>query len=305
MRFFSEKPVAVLYEHPRWFNPLFHELDGRGISFIKINPDQHVYDPAERTTSFGLVYNDLSLSLSLSNAEKIVTSRAEYLRNLEGSGVSVINGVRALEAENTKVRQLSLFKSLDLKFPATRVVSSPDAILPAAEQLGFPVVVKSNHRSGGSVTLYETSEELNTAFIDGSLNFSFHHVLVLQKFIPPKGNHIVRVETLNGKFIYALKIFVTGEKLNIWPLEVKMEVYTPPLDIIQAVEAVVRSAGIEAGSVEYITDRRNNRNYFFDINAHPVYSIDVRNVLGYDPYTRLVDYIEHRLRKIREIELAL
>jgi superfamily I DNA/RNA helicase len=30
-----EKPIAILYEHPEWFKPLFAELDKRDIDYKK------------------------------------------------------------------------------------------------------------------------------------------------------------------------------------------------------------------------------------------------------------------------------
>ncbi len=46
------KPVAVLYEHPEWFKPLFAELARRGIAYEAIHAPRHVFDPGERESQY-------------------------------------------------------------------------------------------------------------------------------------------------------------------------------------------------------------------------------------------------------------
>ena len=48
-----DKPIAVYYEHPDWFRPLFAELDRRGIPVVKINARQHTYSPAAGRSAGG------------------------------------------------------------------------------------------------------------------------------------------------------------------------------------------------------------------------------------------------------------
>jgi hypothetical protein len=38
-------PLVVLYEHPDWFRPLFHELDRRGTSYVRLHADEQTFDP--------------------------------------------------------------------------------------------------------------------------------------------------------------------------------------------------------------------------------------------------------------------
>jgi len=41
-----EKPIAVYYEHPDWFRPLFQQLDERGAHWVKVDVRDHLYDVA-------------------------------------------------------------------------------------------------------------------------------------------------------------------------------------------------------------------------------------------------------------------
>ena len=45
----QQLPLAVYYEHPEWFRPLFAELDRRSIQDVRIDAGCHVYDVTRRT----------------------------------------------------------------------------------------------------------------------------------------------------------------------------------------------------------------------------------------------------------------
>jgi len=38
-------PLAVYYEHPEWFRPLFAELDRRSIQYVRIDAGDHIAGP--------------------------------------------------------------------------------------------------------------------------------------------------------------------------------------------------------------------------------------------------------------------
>jgi hypothetical protein len=64
------------------------------------------------------------------------------------------------------------------------------------------------------------------------------------------------------------------------------------------VETIVSLAGIEAGSVEYLTDDRDGSAVFYDINALSNFVAEAPRVVGFDPHTRLVDYLEVQLGRL-------
>jgi hypothetical protein len=43
----STAPLAFLYEHPQWFNPIFQELDRRAVAYTKIHAPEHFYSAGE------------------------------------------------------------------------------------------------------------------------------------------------------------------------------------------------------------------------------------------------------------------
>jgi hypothetical protein len=53
-------------------------------------------------------------------------------------------------------------------------------------------------------------------------------------------------------------------------------------------------AGIDVGGIEYMTDDRDGSLVYYDINALSNFVADAPNVIGFDPFVRLVDYLESR-----------
>jgi hypothetical protein len=56
----------------------------------------------------------------------------------------------------------------------------------------------------------------------------------------------------------------------------------------------VQAAGIDLGGIEYMIDDRDGRLVYYDINALSNFVADAKNVIGFDPFARLVDYLELR-----------
>ena len=61
--------LAVYYEHPAWFEPLFRVLDKRGVDYAKIAIQDHIFDPADLSAPAKVVFNRLAMSSFLRQAE--------------------------------------------------------------------------------------------------------------------------------------------------------------------------------------------------------------------------------------------
>ena len=57
-------------------------------------------------------------------------------------------------------------------------------------------------------------------------------------------------------------------------------------------ELILKMSGIEIGGVEYMTDDRDGQRYYYDNNALSNFVADGKNVLGFDPFAKLVDWLE-------------
>ncbi|RYY18839.1 MAG: hypothetical protein EOO36_07225 [Cytophagaceae bacterium] len=314
---FSAKPIGIYYEHPEWFKPLFAELDRRGLPYEKIDAAHHLFDPTEAESPYALVVNRMSSSAYLRDHGQGIFHTAGFTTHLEQLGTRVINGSVATSIETNKARQLALFRALELKYPNSRVVNHVSRIPDAARTLRFPIVVKVNiGGSGAGIVRFDTQEGVEAAVAAKQLDLGIDQTALVQEYVTPHGGHIHRVETLNGKFLYAMKVYTTGESFNLCPAEIcqvpeapsadfclteapkkgiKVEAFTPPAEVIAAVERIVAAAKIDVGGVEYLVDERTGDVLFYDINALSNFVADAVNVVGFDPYARFVDYLETQL----------
>jgi hypothetical protein len=307
----KQLPIAVYYEHQDWFRPLFAELDRRRIAYVRIDARCHSYDVHSKTKEFSLFFNRMSASAYLRGNERAIFFTLNYLAHLEKTGTHVINGSEAFALEISKAAQLSFLQSLDAAFPRSRVINCATETKRAAAEFGFPVIVKPNTGGrGAGIVRLNSDADLDRAISDGQINLGIDHTALVQEFIPGRGGHIVRVETLGGKFLYAIKVFTSGENFNLCPAELcrtedattclagspkpglRVERFTPSANVIDAVEQIVGAAGIDVGGVEYIVDDRDGRPLFYDINALSNFIADAPRILDFDPHARLVDYLE-------------
>ncbi|WP_051054062.1 ATP-grasp domain-containing protein [Fibrella aestuarina] len=317
-----DRPIGIYYEHPEWFKPLFAELDRRGISYDRIDAAHHQYDPSETSSPYSLVVNRMSSSAYLRGNGQGIFHTAGYLTHLERLGVRVINGTVATSIETNKARQLSLLAQLGLAFPKSRVVNHVSQIPLAAAQLRFPLVVKVNiGGAGAGIVRFDTPEGLQATVEAGQIDLGIDQTALVQEFVQPRGGHIVRVETLNGRFLYAMKVFTTGQSFNLCPAEIcaipeapsaefcltdapkkgiQVEVYMPPSAIIADVERIAKAAQIDVGGVEYLISDETGSVLFYDINALSNFVADAVNVVGFDPYARFVDYLETQRQTYRQ-----
>src|ERR1051326_8219615 len=56
------QPIAIYYEHPDWFKPLFQRLDESGVAWKKVDARNHQYDAASSEEGFSLLFNRMSPS---------------------------------------------------------------------------------------------------------------------------------------------------------------------------------------------------------------------------------------------------
>lgn len=313
----ATRPIGIYYEHPHWFKPLFAKLRERGVRYRKVDATAHRFDPAlkNHTGNWGLLFNRMSPSAYLRGHGHSIFYTQSYLDHAERQGIRVVNGATAYRYETSKALQLSLLAALGLPFPRARVIHDPSQAPEAAKGLRFPIVVKPNiGGSGAGVVRFDSFESLNAAAERGDVKLGIDSTALAQEFIPARAAHIVRVEVLAGKFLYAIKVFLSGGTFDLCPADIcrttdgielnraacpvdapksdlRVEGYTPPKQIIKSVERIARGAGIDVGGVEYVIDDRDGQLYYYDINALSNFVADGTRVVGFDPFDRLVDYL--------------
>lgn len=298
--------LAILYEHPNWFEPLFAALDRRGLRFVKILLTDHGFDPADPVPPAPLVLSRVAMSGFLRDPEHGIFYASAVLDHWRRCGARIVNGPETLAIDSSKARQLSLITALGHAIPATRVVHRARDLVGASEGMTWPLLVKANiGGSGAGIARFSSRDELAQSVADRNVPTSVDQVLLLQDYVPARGGTILRVETLGGRFLYALEVESGGDSFDLCPADaclarpgraaIAMRAVVPLPEIIAAAEAIAQAAGLDVGSVELVIDDRDGVARFYDINALSNFVANPLDVLGYDPHERLLDYLEQAL----------
>lgn len=313
------KPIAIFYEHPDWFRPLFAELERRGIQYLPVDAASHCYDPSETESLYSLVFNRASPSAYLRGHAQTTFYTLHWLKHLELLGVPVVNGSAVYALELSKATQLDVLRELALPYPRAFAINDSRQAASAARALRFPVVVKANiGGSGAGIVRFDTASDLAAAADRGDFDLGLDHTALVQELAPLRDGRITRVEVLDGKFLYAINVYPAGDSFNLCPADVcqtvggeelsrsacavdaetngmRVEESTPAPAIIAQVERIAERVGLDVGGIEYLVDDRDGRHYFYDVNALSNFVSDPVRVVGFDPFARLVDYLETRL----------
>lgn len=318
--------LAILHEHPDWFRPLFAELDRRGIAHTRLDVAHEpvFYDPTGAPPPCRVLFNRMSPSAYLRGQGSAIRHTLDYLRHLERLGVRVVNGSRAYGYEISKAAQLTLLADLGLPAPRSRVIHRAADAPAAARGLRFPVVVKANvGGSGAGITRFDDAGSLAAAAAAGTVDLGLDGVALVQEFVPARDGHITRVETLGGRYLYAIDVYPEAGSFDLCPADacqtrdggelarsatsacpvdaprrgLRVEGVTPTDDVITACENIAQAAGIDVGGIESMVDERDGTRVYYDVNALSNFVADAPRVVGFDPHARLVDFLEGELAK--------
>ena len=316
------KPMAIFYEHPEWFKPLFKKLEERGIPHEHVLAHEHHYEPDDRDVPHSLVVNRVSPSSYLRGHTSAIFYALQYLQHLEALDVPTVNGYKAHLLEISKARQLGLLKRLGIPHPRSLVVNAASQIAPAAAELEFPVIVKPNiGGSGAGMQRFDALDEVRAAVNDGLLDdvFVLDSTAIVQEFHPAVDDTITRVEALNNDILYAINIQNDPSLgFNLCPASLDQrreqpqvedgeacltqtrsaEKANPPEEVLEATLAIFHEANIDIGGLEYLVSQRDGLIYFYDINAVSNFVANAPEVVGFDPFDNFADYLQTRYEAI-------
>jgi hypothetical protein len=306
-------PIGILDEHPEWSARLIAELEHRRLSFEKVDHSNHAFDPRDRVARYSVIVNRTSPSSHRRGHGGVLFYAEPLLAHWEALGIPVINPVRAYRFEKSKALQIGLFERLGVSYPRTVVVNHRDQVLKASGELRFPLLVKPNiGGSGALIERFDSRADLEARA--AALDFGPDGTALVQEFVESEGGAIVRVEVLDDRYLYAIRIVrpesnfnlcpadicqipapTAGADLGACPVEAKPGLsvtrYDAPEAVVDQARALARGASIDVGGIEYLVGRADGRVYFYDVNATSNFVADAPAVLGFDPFPRFADYI--------------
>jgi len=311
--------LVVIHEHPEWQKPLFAALERRGVSFAPLDVKRAVFSdrdpPAAR-----LYFNQASPSAYVRGNTRAVPFALALMRALERKGARVLNGADVFAFELSKSAQAALLHTLGIDGPRSLVFNDVGALRGCAADITWPALLKPEQGgSGARIQVVESLDDVERLFAADPDLWLPDNLFLLQEYLPHDPERgIVRLEFLGGELLYAMRV-VTHGRFNLCPAPVcnpedgeagacdvpetparPVEFYPfpeVPRDAVEAARRIVQAARLDVGGIEYL-ETLDGRRVFYDVNANSNLRPSIAQAFGFDPFERVVDYLQERLRDV-------
>lgn len=310
--------LVVLFEHPEWQKPLFAALDRRGVRYAPFDLKRAAFDP-DSVPEAPLYFNQASPSAYVRGNTRAVPFTLSLMRSLELGGAAVLNGSRAFALELSKSAQAALMKSLGIAHPRSLAFNDPAAALAVWGDRDWPALVKPEQGgSGARMFLLNSPGELERLLRDQPALWLPDNLLLLQEYFPvAPGQGIVRMEFVGGELLYAMRVISHGA-FNLCPSEAcnpegggageshcEIPVAAKPVEFypykdvpaaaVETGRRLAAAGGLDVAGIEYL-EAADGRLIFYDVNANSNLRAPIGQAFGFDPFERVVDFLEAKLR---------
>jgi len=317
----SNPDLIVLHEHPEWQKPLFAALRRRGVSFEPFDVTRAAFSNVEPLRA-PLYFNQASPSAYVRGNTRAVPLALAYMRSLELLGARVLNGANVFALELSKSAQATLLRTLGIDCPRSITFNDARALRAYAPEIRWPALLKPDQGgSGARIQVVDSLEQVEAIFARDPDVWLPDNLFLLQEYLahdPERG--IARLEFLGGELLYAMRV-VTHGRFNLCPspvcnpdddsagaceLPTEAQISAPPVefypfpevpnDAVDTARRIARAAGLDVGGIEYL-DTLDGRRVFYDINANSNLRPSVAAAFGFDPFERVVDFLESQLAR--------
>ncbi len=294
--------VALLYEHPQWSLELLERLQRRNVDVRPIDVGAASYTPHQMSEPCDLWLNRINAMPSSGRSSSVVAAANHLLLALDLANQRVVNGWRAHAIGASKAAQAALFASVDLATPTSLAISDPKALFTTAgfPTLTFPVVTKPNvGGSGRGISRHETAAELGAAIDGGVVDLGLDGTGLVQSVIDSADGLIYRVEILGDELFYATTQPIKAGAFNYCAVDgchgddgpgSTITLFSPTPDVVDEARTVLRAAGADLGSVEFLIDDKTGGRVYYDFNPYSNFVTGQNDALGFDPIERYLDY---------------
>lgn len=313
--------LVVLHEHPEWQKPLFAALEKRGIDYAAFDLKHASYGdddwPVPGADQDTLYFNQASPSAYVRGNVRAVPFNLALLRHLQARGARVVNGADVFALELSKAAQHALMRRLGVDCPRSVIFNDARA-LRSLRDFPFPALIKPDQGgSGARIAVVDDVEQIIATLEQDPGLWQPDNLYLLQELCahaPEQG--IVRLEFLDGELLYAMRV-VTHGRFNLCPspvcnpgdgeaggacsvdLAARPVEFHPfpevPAEAVATAKRIIHAAGIDVGGIEYL-ETPDGRRVFYDINANSNLRPSVAEAFGFDPFERVVDYLQGRLQ---------
>jgi glutathione synthase/RimK-type ligase-like ATP-grasp enzyme len=312
--------LIVIHEHPEWQKPLFAALQRRGVRFEPYNVTHAAFSNVEAPRA-RLYFNQASPSAYIRGNTRAVPLALAYMRTLEQLGARVLNGADVFAMELSKSVQATMLHTLGIDTPRSITFNEPSALRAYEAQIAWPAVLKPDQGgSGARIQVVESIAQVEEIFRRDPGNWLPDNLFLLQEYLPHDPEQgIVRLEFLGGELLYVMRVKTHG-RFNLCPSPVcnpddgeglcelpqpEAEPAAPveffaypevPAEAVATAKRIVNAAKLDVGGIEYL-ETPDGRRVFYDVNANSNLRPSIAQEFGFDPFERVVDFLQRELRK--------
>jgi glutathione synthase/RimK-type ligase-like ATP-grasp enzyme len=310
--------LVVLHEHPEWQKPLFAALERRGVAFEPYDLKRAAFSNTEAPRA-RLYFNQASPSAYVRGNARAVPLALAYMRSLERLGARVLNGADVFALELSKSAQATLLRTLGIDTPWSITFNDASALRAHADQIRWPAILKPDQGgSGARIHVVESLAHVERILAADPGIWLPDNLLLLQEYLPNDPDQgIIRLEFLGGELLYAMRVKTHG-RFNLCPSPVcnpddgsgVCEVPEPieaapvefypypevPAEAVATARQIVHAARLDVGGIEYL-ETPDGRRVFYDINANSNLRPSVAAAFGFDPFERVVTFLERELAR--------
>jgi len=291
------KKIYVIHENEDWVIPLraaFAQLD---LPYEEWFVNKMSLDLSEVPPE-GIFYNRMSASAHTRAHRFAPEVTGNILAWLQRHGRTVVNGRRALQLEVRKSEQYIALQEFGIKHPKTIIANDTSLLLNAVDKLDiFPFIIKPNRGGkGAGVQLFQSKESLKTTIENDGLGESLDGIWLVQQYVQPANNRIVRAEFVGGEFLYAVSIdssngfeLCPADACNIGnafcPVgetstsDKFMILKDYENDELSKYSKFLKANEIGVGALEYSKDEDGNR-WVYDVNTNTNYNSGAEETFG-------------------------
>jgi glutathione synthase/RimK-type ligase-like ATP-grasp enzyme len=239
------------------------------------------------------------------------------MRTLERRGNRVLNGADVFALELSKSAQATLLRTLGIDTPRSITFNDAAALRRFEHEITWPALLKPDQGgSGARIQVVQSLDEVDRIFAADPEIWLPDNLFLLQEYLPHDAEQgIVRLEFLGGDLLYAMRVKTHG-RFNLCP----SPVCTPddgegvcevpeasgaapveffpfpevPAEAVATATRIVQAARLDVGGIEYL-ETPDGRRVFYDINANSNLRPSIGEAFGFDPFERVVDYLQHEL----------
>lgn len=211
------------------------------------------------------------------------------VETLKKAGFQVVNGMPTFSVSKNKLASLLRLGEAEIPIPRSIIVRHPSNAKPAAEDIGYPVVIKIAFGTHGKGVFIAKDPETLQPIAD-YLNISDRNPIIVQEYIAEARQRDLRVFVIGGEIAAAMERVATGEDFRSnahlggvgRPVELTEDEKRIALEATKAME-------LDISGVDILRSDRGP--LVIEVNSNPGYE-ELEKATGINVALKIIEYLE-------------